>query len=308
MLKYIITLFLVLFLANNNYSQTDNLYSLYQYNANILNPAYAGSHETLDIGLMRNWSHVHLFDFESIEGAPRYFTANIHSPIGDKFGVGFSFENAKVSFLKAKEVNLDIAYKLFSREENVLSFGIEVGLSNTDLDLDTLLLYDDPIFYNLSDNKIMNIGGGLYYHTDRFSTGLAYAHYSGDNYYSFLNDSELNFSIINGFAGYLFDLTEELKLKPSMLVIYNSLHDDTWFFLSGNLYFDNVFELGVHYNFSEALALTINSPKILKTFSLGLSVDLLQKSLYQSTSYQSISLFTNFYIDAFDKGNTKTYF
>jgi len=73
MKKYIFTFIVVILLTQQIFSQSDNLYSFYQYNANIMNPAYAGSHESLDLGIMYNWGTVHLFDFESPDGAPDIF-------------------------------------------------------------------------------------------------------------------------------------------------------------------------------------------------------------------------------------------
>ena len=66
------------------FSQQDPQYTQYMYNMNVVNPAYAGSKENLSIGLLYRdqWS--------GFEGAPKTFTFNAHSPVGDKTGLGLS--------------------------------------------------------------------------------------------------------------------------------------------------------------------------------------------------------------------------
>ncbi len=309
MLKYISLFITLLFFVANGTSQTDNFYSLYLNNANIINPAYAGSHESLDIGIARQWGYMHLFSFESKYGAPRFFTANIHAPIGDKFGVGFSFENAKVSSIKGTDYNLDVSYKLLSSEREVLSFGVKFGYSTVDYyDIMTLSTDGTEITFTDINNKLNNIGGGLFYHTNNLFTGLAFAYYKGDNYYDLNDNTDLTFSILNGFVGYVFNLSDKTKLKPSIMIVHNGLEEETWCYLSGKLYLDKVLELGAHYNFSKNLAITIGSPVIAKTFKIGLNIDFLEKSSLQRNSYQNITVFTNFNIDAFQKKQKAIYF
>jgi len=312
MLLFIVVLFL---LSQQLIAQSDNLYSFYQYNANIVNPAYAGSHESLDVGIMYNWSTVHLFDFDSPEGAPRFFLVNAHSPIGENFGIGISYENAKLGPVTENDFNVNLSYKTSLSNNAIVSFGINAGLSNLNFDLiNTGLINndDDPLFYEDVDEKIKNFGTGIYYHTDRFYSGLAYSYYYGNgifiNNVGEIRGGSASFSIVNGFAGYVFDLSDKVKLKPSIMTFYNSINKEAWFYVSGNVYFLDSFELGLHYNFSKAVAFSINSPTIAKTFKLGLSVDLLEKNDFMDTSYQNFMLFTNFNIDAFGKGHKKVYF
>ncbi len=316
MLKHILTFVFILFISKQIYSQSDNFYSLYQYNTNIINPAYAGSHESLDIGLLYNWGTVHLFDFDSPDGSSHSFLANVHSPIGGNFGGGFSYESTEIGPIKEKDIELNLSYKLNLENSTTLSFGINSGLSFIDSKLSNLQLIDenDPYFPTNIKSQLTNLGLGLYYQSTKFYTGIAYAYYFGDEPHTITSGNNIlsiginNFSLINGFAGYVFDLSDKVKLKPSMIAFFNSSNNETWLYLSGNIYLVNTLEVGINYSFTKAVALTINSPLIAKTFKLGLSIDFLEKYELQDKSYQNFTLFTNFNIDAFGKGNTKTYF
>ena len=64
-------------------AQQDPQYTQYMYNMNVVNPAYAGSRETLSIGLLgrRQWT--------GLNGAPETFTASLHAPIAKSVGLGF---------------------------------------------------------------------------------------------------------------------------------------------------------------------------------------------------------------------------
>ena len=314
MKKYALLFIVVILLAQQSFAQPDNLYSFYQYNTNIVNPAYAGSHESLDVGVTYTWGNVHLFDFESHDGAPRYFLINAHSPIGENFGIGVSYETMKLGPIEEKDTNLFLSYKISLANSSILSFGMNAGFSNLNFDLVNTnpINEDDPLFYQDVDEKIKNFGTGIYYHTDRFYSGLAYSYYYGNgvfiNNVGEIRESSANFSILNGFAGYVLNLSDKVKLKPSIMMFYNSINEEAWFYLTGNIYFLDSIELGLHYNLSKAVAFSINSPTIAKTFKLGLSIDLLGKNDFVDTSYQNFMLFTNFNIDAFGKGHKKTYF
>ena len=79
----LLVLFVVLCAEFAN-AQQDPQYTQYMYNMNVVNPAYAGSKESLSLtALYRNqWS--------GFEDAPVTFTFSAHSPISDKIGLGLS--------------------------------------------------------------------------------------------------------------------------------------------------------------------------------------------------------------------------
>ena len=51
-MKKLILIFLTVLIAQQVSAQQDPQYTQYMYNMNVVNPAYAGSHETLNIGFI----------------------------------------------------------------------------------------------------------------------------------------------------------------------------------------------------------------------------------------------------------------
>ena len=80
----LLVLLLVVLCTEVTSAQQDPQYTQYMYNMNVVNPAYAGSKESLSItALYRNqWS--------GFEDAPVTFTFSAHSPISDNIGLGLS--------------------------------------------------------------------------------------------------------------------------------------------------------------------------------------------------------------------------
>ena len=72
------------------FGQQDPHYTQYMYNQNIINPAYAGSKGTLSLSLLGRSQWI------GFSGAPETFTLAIHSPIGDKIGLGLSIIHDKI--------------------------------------------------------------------------------------------------------------------------------------------------------------------------------------------------------------------
>ena len=75
------------------YSQQQSYLTLYRYQMNIINPAYAGSRETLSvIGLHRS-------QWVGLEGGPQTQTLSIHAPLrNEKVGLGLSVINDELGF------------------------------------------------------------------------------------------------------------------------------------------------------------------------------------------------------------------
>jgi type IX secretion system PorP/SprF family membrane protein len=72
------TIITILFLTLNTvaFSQQDPQYTQYMYNQAIINPAYAGSNESLSlVSLYRN-------QWTGFEGAPKTLTVSAHTPSG----------------------------------------------------------------------------------------------------------------------------------------------------------------------------------------------------------------------------------
>lgn len=267
MRKIISTILLLvsIVITSKTYGQQDAQYTQYMYNMHILNPAYAGSEGTLNIGLLGRAQWV------GMDGAPRTLTATINAPVGKRVGLGFSVIADEIGPTKEQNVYADFSYTLPVSEEGNLSFGLKGGVTFLNVNLQLKVVTSGDVMFRDNINKVMpNFGAGIFYHTNKSYIGFSVPnilksvhinnHYSAvEELHSFLT------------AGYIFDVTEELKLKPSGLLkatIGAPLSLD----LSLNALIKNFLELGVSWRHDDSVSGLVNV-KVARNIRIGYAYD-----------------------------------
>jgi len=195
-------------------------FTQYMYNTISINPAYAGSRETLSIvGLHRS-------QWVGLDGAPETQTLSIHSPLrNENIGLGFSFINDQLGYENFSYLYADFSYTIQTGENTKLAFGAKAGATHYNLDQELLNdpgIIEDPFFNDVSNRWSPNIGAGLYWHSNRWYLGLSaprllntdYNKGEGDNQdYAAVERTSYYFT-----GGAVFDLSANTKLKPAFLV------------------------------------------------------------------------------------------
>ncbi|WGK65036.1 PorP/SprF family type IX secretion system membrane protein [Croceiramulus getboli] len=273
-------------------AQQDAQYTQYMYNTVAINPAYAGNRGVLSIvGLHRS-------QWVGLEGAPRTQSLSVHSPIGlSNMGLGLSIVNDALGPAQETYVNVDFSYTVNTSAEGRLSFGVKAGGHILDVDFSRLNIFNpgDPRFQNNIDNKFSpNIGAGAYYHTDRFYLGvsvpnlLTTEHFDeslNSNSTSFVAEERLHYY---GIAGYTFDLSSDVKFKPSTmvkLVAGAPLQVD----VSANFLLYQKLTLGAAYRWSAALSGMVGfqvSDGLMIGFAYDRETTELGETIYNDGSYE----------------------
>jgi type IX secretion system PorP/SprF family membrane protein len=253
-----ILVIMVLGMSQVTYSQQDAQYTQYMYNTMSINPAYAGSRDVLSfVGLYRT-------QWVGLDGAPKTFTLSGHSPLGKNVGLGVNVVNDEIFITKETYLDVAFSYTLNLSDIKKLAFGIKAGGHLLDVDSNRLntgaFNPGDSEAEIFIDNKFSpQIGLGAYYYTDKYYLGfsapnvLETEHFdeSGVNNGSFATAKErIHFYLM---SGYVFDLSETVKFKPSGLfkvVDGAPLQLD----LSANVLFNDKFTLGAAYRWSAALS------------------------------------------------------
>ncbi|MHB1146014.1 MAG: PorP/SprF family type IX secretion system membrane protein, partial [Lutibacter sp.] len=200
------------------YSQQDPQYTHYMYNMQIVNPAYAGSEGTLNIGLL------HRTQWVGLDGAPKTTVAAINAPIKKNIGMGLSVFADEIGPVKEQNAFVDVSYTIQTSDYGNLAFGLKGGFTFLDAQLSTLDLGDDipdEVFNNDINDSYANFGAGVFYYTDHFYAGLSMP--------NMLNQFHLNRKggVISSASekmhyyltsGYVFEMNDNLKLKPSVLL------------------------------------------------------------------------------------------
>ena len=166
MRKSIITIIaftLTFLLSNKAEAQQDPNFTLYNFNMNIINPAYAGTKDSPELNL------VYRSQFLGIDDAPRTVSMAYSKNVGRNLGIGISLINDKVFILKQTDVAVDISYKIKLSEQTKLYFGLKAGGGFTNIDLTRA--YDggdDPLFWENQDFFNPHVGAGIHVQNENF--------------------------------------------------------------------------------------------------------------------------------------------
>ncbi|HLV15082.1 MAG TPA: type IX secretion system membrane protein PorP/SprF [Xanthomarina sp.] len=231
-------------------AQQDSQYTQYMYNTVTVNPAYAGTRGSLSMtGLYRN-------QWVGLDGAPETLNFSINSPIGVQgIGLGLSFTSDKIGPSSESLISADFSYTIQVADALKLSFGIKGGISLFSLDPNKLTIYN-PNDHDLRNDHSTSpvIGGGLYLHTQSWYLGLSSPNFLETKHYDDIAISTATEKLhVYFIGGYVFDISNSLKLKPAVLAKAVSgapLAID----ISANALINNSFTLGLAYRLDAAVS------------------------------------------------------
>ena len=244
------SLLIALFYNKTTYSQQDPQYTQYMYNMNVVNPAYAGSKESLSITtLFRD-------QWTGIEGSPRTFTLSGHSPVGNGLGLGFSAINDEIGPVEETNAYADVSYTIDFANDHHLAFGVKAGATFQDVGLLDLQLQDfnDVAFSENVSETFFNVGAGVFYYTDNWYVSLSVPNFLSASYLD-VNGREFGTDEQHFFAtaGYVFQLNQDIKFKPSVFVKseFNSIVS---YDVNANFLFYEKFEVGASYRAEDSFS------------------------------------------------------
>lgn len=274
-IKFIV---IFLFFTVRFFSQHNSNYSQYMFNGLLLNPAYAGSNDALNLTTLyrKQWL--------GLDGSPTTITFSGHMPLKNKhINLGVVLMSDKFGVSEHNKVNFVYAYR-FKLLKGEFSLGIQAGVdsykANWELVKTTQLR--DPSFTSNMDKKILpQAGFGAYYYSKRLYLGLSIPSLLGNQF------NKYQTSIFN--AGCLLDVADNFKIKPAVLVKYilNSPIDAN---ISSTFYWKNILGLGIGYSINKT-AMVYMDLKVNDQFRLGYAYDYTLSDLrYYSTGSHEIML------------------
>ncbi len=198
--------------------QQDPMYTQYSFNTQTINPAYAGTWESM--GFLVLGRHQWL----GMDGAPKTYTFSLQSNTNDKnVGLGLNIINDKIGREQRLSMFGDYSYRLRVNYDSYLRFGLKFGVTNYNNNLSAYRQYPgelDPVSMGEIDVRFMpNFGIGALLYSENYYVGLSVPklveNQFRNNYNNYSTQSELrHFFLI---AGYVFDLSRYLKFKPTFL-------------------------------------------------------------------------------------------
>lgn len=272
--KFIFITILICAFGNKSNAQTEPMYAQYMFNMSSINPAYAGSREALGVSLyQRN-------QWLGLEGAPSTTSVSIDGVSREKnIGWGLQMYNDKLGVERATGFNGMISTRLKVSDEGNLSAGIMLGLMDYRIDLMSLgqQVYqkNDPAFYNNFSKVMPTLGFGLFYNTDKYYVGaslpsiLMTRSTDLDLIKSGLQKTNFQHIFLNG--GVVFDINNDVKLKPSTMVKIVS-GAPIEFDLNTNIWLKDALGLGVSYRTGDGVV-GMAEYQVNDNFRLGYAFD-----------------------------------
>jgi len=214
MKKKILSL-LCVFASLTTYGQQDPLYAQYINNPFVLNPAYAGLTENLNLALSyRN-------QWTNLDGSPKTWNANGHISLHDnKMGAGFMVISDKAGGRSVTEMVASYSYRLRLPHGKVFSFGMQGGMTNYKFDNSKVNPYDpsDPLFNGQMNETKPTLGFGMIFNNDQYYISfsvprmLKSSAQAEDQTYSMYNQ---HYYLM---GSYVMMLSERIRLKPAVLL------------------------------------------------------------------------------------------
>ncbi|SHG47437.1 PorP/SprF family type IX secretion system membrane protein [Winogradskyella jejuensis] len=288
LLSLVVVLALAL-IPTDTYGQQDPQYTHYMYNTLSINPAYAGQRETLSIvGLHRS-------QWVGVEGAPQTQSLGIHSPLrNERLALGLNVVTDALGPARESFVDANFSYTFPINDNNTkLSFGVKAGWHNISTDWSKGQFQNPDVVFNenISQNALI-IGAGLYLSNRNWYVGLSAPNFLTTDHYDDFQESlateRMHFFLT---GGYVFNLNDNVKLKPAFLVKAVSgapLIAD----ISANALFDDTLTLGLAWRWDDSIS-ALAGFQVTKGLYIGYGYDLTTSDLnnYNSGTHELILRF-----------------
>lgn len=256
-------------------AQHNSGYSQYMFNGLLINPAYAGSQDALNITALyrKQWT--------GFDNAPNTLSFTAHTPLKNKkVNLGLIVTSDRFGITEQLKASLIYAYRI-KLGKGGLSFGLLGGVDSYRISWNKVKTTEssDPSFLAGTEKRIYpEAGFGIYYASKKLYAGL-----SAPTIYS--QSFHLQRTVMFN-AGGLINVSENVKIKPAVLVKYllNSPVDAN---VSSTFYWKDVVGLGVGYTYNTSLIALIDL-KINEQFRAGYSYDYATTTLnnYSSGSHE----------------------
>lgn len=273
-IKYLWVSLLAFLTSTVAISQQDAQYTQYMYNTLSVNPGYAGSRGHMSIAAL------HRSQWVGLDGAPKTQTINLHTPLGHNgLGLGVSVVNDQIGPTSETYFDLDISYTINVSDDARLSLGVkgsahmlDVRFSELNQDITNPGGPDPSLQQDIQNKFSPNVGAGIYYHTQRFYTGLSIPRFLETQHFdeSSLSTAreQMNFYWI---TGYVWDVSPMWKFKPAVLakVVQGApLQVD----ISASGMYNEKFILGAAYRWDAAIS-GMAGFQVSPEFMIGLAYD-----------------------------------
>jgi len=212
--KYIFLL-IAICVVQKSTAQQDPNFTLYNFNMNVINPAFAGSTgvKQINLGYRSQWI--------GVSDAPNTQVINYTTPLKHGLGLGVSLVRDQVFVLQETDLTVDFSYKLQLSETHDLFFGVKTGASIVNIDLNKAgASENDPLFNSNQSFTNAQFGAGAYLRHQNYYVSISSPNFlTGKRYIKQGNAPKAavdNLHMYYG-AGYHFKINENVKITSAFM-------------------------------------------------------------------------------------------
>ncbi len=263
------TIVFILLAATGAYGQQQAQFTQYMFNGLVINPAYAGADESLNITALTRSQWL------GVDGAPVTQTLTAHSRVAnDHSGIGLAIMNDKIGIHKNLTINASYSYRLLLSKTSWLSMGIQAGIDSKKSDYALLTANgpSDPNQFQNNSSTFFDFGAGLFFNSRRMQIGFSMPNIMpGKISLQDTIGANLNPTHYFLFSRYRFALNQNVNLEPSFLIKYVAGNPFSYD-VNLNMVVQQVFTAGVSYRRSESIDFLCRL-KLSRQLSSGFSYD-----------------------------------
>ncbi|MDP1728381.1 MAG: type IX secretion system membrane protein PorP/SprF [Bacteroidota bacterium] len=195
-------------------AQQDAGFSQYFFNQLYINPAYAGSRQTLAGTL------VHRSQWVAMPGAPATQSLTLHTPLAHTHaGIGLQVYHDKTGPLNNTGIQATYSYRILLGKYK-LAFGLNGSAHNLRISFDEINVDDktDPSFLGKGSSWIPDAGCGVYLYRNRLYAGLSALHIIQPKFNLGGSENAKFYRQYYFTGGMVFGLNENVDFRPSVLL------------------------------------------------------------------------------------------
>jgi len=210
-MKKLRAIIIIVMLSGAMFGQHSSLTSNYLFNLFAVNPAYAGQKRALDMSLFYRKQWV------NFSGSPQ--TINMLGSLEIKpknLSLGFQVQNDKIGLTSTSNAKIAFAYRIKMDRKNTISFGIMPGFKRIFYDLSkirTTTQGDETFNMNSPAINTFNASSGIFFYNKKVYAGISTPELFNVN-------KDITYTELNFVGGYVFKVSNEVVLKPSLLFRY----------------------------------------------------------------------------------------
>ncbi|WKB81399.1 type IX secretion system membrane protein PorP/SprF [Cellulophaga lytica] len=266
-------------------------YTQYMHNTMALNSGYTGTSGKLEA------TFLHRSQWVGLEGAPSNQSFSIQGKFGEKVGLGLSAINDKLGASNNITVNGNFAYELPLGYVTKLSLGINAGVDILNIDWSKGSYEDnlDPVFNENNKDVRPVLGVGAFMYGTKWYAGVSTQNLFNSSVLKdndeVVTDRKSQYYVM---GGYVFDLSGNLKFKPTVLTKHVSGAPIT-VDVSGNFLINEKFSIGAAYRYDDAVS-ALAGFNITKELFVGYAYDYTLTDLgdYNNGSHEVILKYSVF--------------